>query len=137
MDDLDFVLETIDPWLSKYINGGAASLEPIELLAVGVWMLDAEVNNGGFHQYYSNTRGELAVATVGALRAIGAVGAASLLEAANECIPSFPLPEDREARLALLEEVENRYPFQPLETEFYEEREDRIALLASYLKEAQ
>jgi len=134
MDNIDYVLQVIDPWLEKYINQGAGSLTPVEACAVGVWLLDAEVNNGGFNQYYFNTRGVLAVRTVEALREIGAAETASLLEAANKDVPHLPLPEERMARIAKLEEVSESTRFRALEREYYEEREDRIALLATYLR---
>jgi hypothetical protein len=137
MEDLDLVLQTIDPWLSKYINAGAEALSASEALAVGVWLLEAEVNNGGFDQYYFNTRGVLAESTVRALQEIGATETASLLEAANADVPNLPLPENREARIARLEEVAISSRFSALEAEFYGRREDRIHLLAAYLRRLQ
>lgn len=137
MNDPDYVLEVIDPWLSKYIGQGPGSLAPHEAAAVGVWLLEAEVNNGGFDQYYFNSRGVLAEATVRALNEIGATETASLLEAANKDVSPLPLPGDREARSEKLQEVAAWSRFAALEAEYYEQREDRIALLASYLRRTQ
>jgi hypothetical protein len=134
MDDLDYVLAVIEPWLDKYIASGPGTLGRRETVAVGVWMLNAEVNNGGFSQYYANSRGVLAEATVDALREIGAYETASLLEAANLDVAHFPLPEDRSQRYELLSQVAERARFGSLEQEYYQEREDRIALLAEYLR---
>ena len=137
MDDLEYVLQVIEPWINKYIGQGADSLSSREAVGVGVWLLDVEVNNGGFHQYYFNTRGVLAEATVEALSAIGATDTASLLEAANKDVPFLPLAVDREARIAKLEEVSESSRFGALETEYYEAREDRIGLLAAWLQRTQ
>ena len=134
MDDLEYVLEVITPWIDKYINQGPEALSPRELVGVGVWILDAEVNTGGFHQYYSNSRGRMAIQTVDALREIGANDTASMLAAANKDIPYFPLPEDREQRFSLLDEVAEKARFSALEKKYYEEQEDRIHLLAEYLR---
>jgi hypothetical protein len=134
MDDVDYVLETVDPWVSKYIASGPEALSDLEKVGVGVWLLDAEVNNGGFDQYYFNTRGVLAVHTVKSLRSIGAHQTASMLEAANAEIPKLPLPEDRSERNRLLDEVREKRSFHPLDTEYYQERENRIGLLAKYLR---
>lgn len=134
MDDLDYVLSVITPWLDKYVEHGPSQLSSRELVGVGVWLLNAEVNNGGFHQYYSNSRGTLAERTVESLAEIGAADTASLLAAANKDIPSFPLPEDRADRSELLDQVSETARFAALETEYYLEREDRIALLANYLR---
>ncbi|KQW04488.1 MULTISPECIES: DUF4375 domain-containing protein [unclassified Rhizobacter] len=136
MEDLDYLLEVIKPWISKYLSHGAESLSQVEAVGVGVWLLDAEVNNGGFDQYYFNTRGVLALKTVQALRAIGAGEAASLLEAANKDVPILPLPDDREERIVKLEEIAESSRFASLETEYYSGREDRIALLAEYLRKS-
>jgi len=47
-----------------------------------VWELEAEVNNGGFSQYFLNSSGRHAAEAPDALRAIGAVHAAGIAEAA-------------------------------------------------------
>jgi hypothetical protein len=133
MEDLDFVLTAIDPWLDKYISQGANALSADEAIGVGVWLLESEVNNGGFDQYYFNTGGSLATKTVEALRTIGAYETAGILEAANADIPALPLPEDRNERSAVLDKVGQVSRFRALETEFYSERENRIGLLAKYL----
>jgi hypothetical protein len=134
LDDFEYVIDAITPWIDKYISLGPESLAPRELIGVGVWMLDAEVNNGGFIQYYSNSRGRLALATVQGLRRIGASETASILEAANKDVPAFPLPEDREERFRLLDQIAEVARFRALEAEYYEQREDRITLLAEYLR---
>src|SRR5262245_21082353 len=72
MEDIDYVHHVIDPWLEKYRKQGADALTPLEALAVGVWLLEAEVNSGGFNHYYFYSRGALAEQTVEALDAIGA-----------------------------------------------------------------
>jgi hypothetical protein len=134
MEDLEFVLQTIDPWINKYINQGGDALSDQEIIGVGVWLLETEVNNGGFDQYYFNTCGSLAVSTVDALKTIGAPDTAGLLEAANADIPVLPLPEDRTERSAVLDQVSKTSRFGALETEFYAESENRIGLLAHYLQ---
>jgi hypothetical protein len=134
MDDLDGVLHVVTPWLDRYLEHGLGELSPREAVGVGVWLLDAELNNGGFHQYYSNTRGTLAVQTVDALMQIGATETASLLAAANQKLQHLPLPADRTEGFAMLDQVSERARFQALEAEYYQQREDRMVLLAEYLR---
>jgi hypothetical protein len=134
MDDLDYVLEVIEPWIDRYIADGPMALGHRETVAVGIWMMDAEVNNGGLDQYYANSRGLLAQATVGALHEVGAHETASILEAANKDVPRLPLPENRDERYEMLDQVAEYSRFRSLENEYYEQREDRIALLAAYLR---
>lgn len=134
MDDLDYVLERIDPWITKYISSGPHALSLLEGVGVGVWMLDAEVNNGGFDQYYFNSAGDLAIQTVEALKTIGAVKTAVLLDCANSEFPEALPPTDRTERQRVLDEVREIARFAALEREFYRDEENRISLLASYLK---
>jgi Domain of unknown function (DUF4375) len=134
MDDFDYVLNVIEPWLDRYIAEGPTALGHRETVAVGIWLMDAEVKNGGFDQYYANSRGVLAQATVSALHEIGADDTASLLEAANKDVPYLPLPEDRDERYEMLNQISEYSRFGSLEQEYFEQREDRIALLANYLR---
>jgi hypothetical protein len=48
-----------------------------------IWQLEAEVNNGGFNQYYFNSSGQFAEVTPDALRLVGATRYANLVERAN------------------------------------------------------
>lgn len=134
MNDLDYVLERIDPWITKYISSGPQALSLLEAVGVGVWMLDAEVNNGGFDQYYFNSAGDLAIQTVEALRTVGAVKSAVLLACANNEFPEALPPIDRTERQRVLDEVREIARFAALEREFYRDEENRISLLASFLK---
>jgi hypothetical protein len=47
------------------------------------WIVEAEVNNGGFNQYYFNTEGRFASEAVGAFEYFGASEHAALMKAAN------------------------------------------------------
>lgn len=134
MDDLDYVLERIDPWITKYISSGPTSLSPLEVIGVGVWMLEAEVNNGGFDQYYFNSAGDLALQTVRALETIGVTSTASLLATANAEFPDASPPVDRDERQRVLEEIRESVRFASLETEFYGDNERLVSKLASYLR---
>lgn len=134
MDDLDYVLATIDPWLDKYLNHGPIALAEIELIAVGVWMLEAEVNNGGFDQYYFNSAGDMAVATVESLKAIGAPNTASLLAAANSEFPESTPPANRSLRQGALDRIRGKARFSALESEFYKDSEKLITRLAQFLR---
>lgn len=103
MSDLDYVFNLINPWLDKYIACGVESLVPEEIIGVGISTPEAEVNNGGFDQYYFNSDGELAVPTVNALKRIGAHRTAATLAAANAEFPDALPPADRSLRQQQLE----------------------------------
>jgi hypothetical protein len=42
------------------LEAGFSALTPDEQLLVVLWGLEADVNNGGFHQYYFNSYGNFA-----------------------------------------------------------------------------
>lgn len=48
-----------------------------------IWLLEAEVNNGGFNQFYSNSSGQFAKLAPDALKMIGAPKFLNLVERAN------------------------------------------------------
>lgn len=75
-------------------NEGLQDLSPPEQTFILVWELEAEVNNGGFHQFFFNSDGDRAVLTPAALRQIGAEHTASIVERANAMFPGAP-PTDR------------------------------------------
>lgn len=134
MDDLEYVKSTINPWLDKFIEKGPTSLTPHEAIAVGIWMLQAKVNNGGFDLYYYSQAGALALPTVAALTEIGANETASILRAANAEFPDSQPPQDQTERQQHLDAINEVGRFKALETEFYSEPDDLVALLATYLK---
>lgn len=134
MNDCDYVIERTTPWVNKFTRFGVESLSPIEAVGVGIWTLEEEVNNGGFDQYYFNSAGDLALSTVTALKSIGAVRAARILEAANAAFPDASPPGDRFKRQDALDEHVDRSHFEPLDAEFYTYPDNLLSLLASYLR---
>lgn len=136
MNDFDYVLSIINPWIEKYLDHGVAALSAKEIVGVGVWLLEAEVNNGGFDQYYFNSAGELAVPTIEALRTIGAHCTASLLTAANAEFPNAVPSIDRNLRQEQLDAIRSTARFNALEEAFYQGTENLTTLLALYLRKA-
>ncbi|MBX3358066.1 MAG: DMP19 family protein [Phycisphaeraceae bacterium] len=64
-------------------------------------MLESEVNNGGFDQYYLNSSGDGASLAPAALRLLGQEQVARLVDRGNAVFPGGP-PADRAARLKLM-----------------------------------
>jgi hypothetical protein len=105
------------------------SIEVVELVAE----LEAEVNNGGLHQYFNNSSGDNASKAVLALETIGALNAADILRRANARFPEGSPPKERRARLGILWD---RFPkaieFRDLDGEFFAYPDDLSALLTKY-----
>jgi hypothetical protein len=81
---------------------GIDALSPAERVFLCVWNLEAEVNNGGFEQFFVNSAGDNAAETPGALRQIGAAQAAAIAEEANSVFRSSVPPPDRDDRTEAL-----------------------------------
>lgn len=77
--------------------------EPRRVFYAVCW-LEAEVNNGGFDQYYINSPSDAAAHVPQMLRDIGMKELAGLVEQANAVFPKGP-PRSREARLAQMEKL--------------------------------
>ncbi len=103
-----------------------------EQVFICIWQLEAEVNNGGFSQYYSNSAGDLALEAPGALEAIGALHTANIVRSANDLFPGGP-PRDRDAREELLERMPEN-AFEALDDRFYAYEDDLSLLLYEYVQ---
>ena len=114
---------------------GANGLTPAEKVFLRVWNLEAEVNNGGFNQYYQNSAGDHALETPAALREIGASEAASLVESANQVFGPTGPSRDRDERTRALEQLGKSATdaLGTLDTRFYEYPDNLSDLLRRYV----
>jgi hypothetical protein len=110
---------------------GVASLSRLQRDALCVMNFQAELNNGGIHQYLLNSSGDFARETPEVFRRIRADEAARILEEANAFFGPGGPPTDRETRMAALlalpKNTEDR--IYALSKEFYD-AEDRGLSLA-------
>ncbi|HUQ27184.1 MAG TPA: DMP19 family protein [Usitatibacter sp.] len=98
-DPTTFAIALSDLVFARYDRDGFESLTPPERVAYCVDALEREVNNGGFEQFFTNNSGDTSAETVAALRKIGAIQAANLVQSAMELFPNGSLPRDREERV--------------------------------------
>ena len=100
-----------------------------------IWELEAELNNGGFDQYFFNSSGSLVPDVVAALKAIGAFAMASIVEDAIGVMPAGVSWRDealrREAVIALRRPDDES--LDSLDEKFYHCPEDLTALLYAYV----
>ena len=87
----DYVLSLLGP-------DGFAGLSEAEQTVYCMDELEREVNDGGFSQFYVNSAGEQAVETVAALKRIGAMRCAALVEQANVVFGEGGPSKDRDKR---------------------------------------
>lgn len=112
------------------------ALDPATRVAYCLHELEAEVNNGGFHQFLSNSSGEFALETLDALEKIRAPKTRRLLEKAlATCFPEgYPKdPADHLTRIADFEEVSDAV--EALDAQFFEYEEALDELVNEFLSE--
>ena len=102
-----------------------------------IWDIEAEVNNGGFSQYFGNNSAETSPFVIEALRTIGAPGTAAICERA--IIAAFPsgLPVSVEAIHAAASDFSDEVLEQldDLDQEFFSYPHDLTDLLFNYVSE--
>ena len=95
--------------------------------------LEAEVNNGGFHQYFYNSAGDHTAETIQALEAIGALHMTDIVRRAAAMFPGGMPPKDCFTRQdILLKLFSDATGFQDLDDEFYAYPDDLAALLKKF-----
>jgi hypothetical protein len=99
-----------------------------------VWELEAEVNNGGFHQYFWNSSGSLAPHAPAALRAIGASTTAGIVESAIAAVGRDIPWSDERARQTRLDAIEPQR-LERFDDAFYAYPDNLTMLLYRYASE--
>ena len=109
---------------------------PTQKVFSTVWTLEAEVNNGGFHQYFFNSGGDTANFASTALQQIGALKCAAIVERALRIVSTSPLPVDWEERQTLLDDLGDELldRLEPLDAEFYAYPDDLTSLLFEFVR---
>ena len=118
-------------------HDGAAfdALSQRDKILIAIWGLEADVNNGGFDQYYFNDAGDLAFFAADALEEIGARNMAAIVRAANEQFGANGPARDRTTRQEQLARLtaSDEDLFAPLDDRFYDYPDDISALLTVFL----
>jgi len=104
-----------------------------------IWALEAEVNNGGYNQFYFNSSGQFYKQLPQALRLVGANKFADLTKRANEL---FEKENEKitEHQDGTIEGFSNSYednPLNDLDTEFYElyKTENLLQIQVDFIRE--
>jgi len=97
--------------------------------------LEMEINNGGFDQFYFNSAGDYASATVEALKAIEAIHTSKIVQSSIDKFPNGLVPKDRNKRQNILIKISpDSELFESQDEEFYEYQDDLANLLKIYTK---
>ncbi|MHB1426358.1 MAG: DMP19 family protein [Gemmataceae bacterium] len=101
-----------------------------------IYVLSAEVRNGGFAQYFVNSSGNHANLTVKALREVGAANTAAIVQRALDLFGPDGPDRNRDRRHPQLAALtpEQDAEMDRLNTEFYTDPDDLDAALADYVR---
>jgi len=119
----DLVSRKYDDW---------PQLSPAEQALMTVFLLEQEVNNGGFSQYYVNTGGHQVEVLAERLEAIGAPGAARLVRRSMEIVPPPYTRELSEAQWDALEAGTEE--LNALDDAYYALEEDLATLAVNWVE---
>ena len=117
-------------WRTDY-----ALLSPAERVFLVIWELEAQVNNGGFNQYFFNSSGRLVPYAANALRTIGAQEMSSIVDLAVYAIgPNIPWLDDdarQDTVLALDDDIQSE--LEELDQAFFKYPNNLTELLYAYV----
>ena len=143
MDDKQLEARLFREWsqlVAELERKGFDALSDRQKVFHDIWMLEAELNNGGFAQYMFNSTGDRGLAATEALREVGAHSMASICERFFALLAEGTPASDQETRQAQLDESAERMgedAFEDacaaLEEEFYAGEDALRRLLADYL----
>jgi hypothetical protein len=99
--------------------------------------LEREINNGGFNQYFINSSGDFAHQTIQSLTAIGATTTADILQKAIDQFPDKKVPQDRDERIELVEQIEEtaNEVWEELDGKFFEYADDLNTLNLNFIRQ--
>jgi hypothetical protein len=120
---------------TRFNGSNFEQLTEADRVLIAIWGLEAEVNNGGFDQYYFNSAGAHARHAPAALRRIGAQSMATIVERANSLFGAQGPPENDVARQEALFALTavNEGPWDELDRLFFAYPDDISKLLEQYL----
>jgi len=101
-----------------------------------IQIIEDQVNNGGFSQYFYNSSGSLTYEGIEALSDIKAINMLDLFKRAAQLFPNQPISKNTDLRrkqmLNISEEITNAW--NQLDIEFYKYPDDLMTLTIEYVK---
>lgn len=133
-DSDGLICDTYDAICQKCEYGEAVEkLNSCEKVLYLTQIVEEEVNNGGFSQFFYNSCGDFAGEIVDAFTKIGALKTAKICQKAVAVFGNT-VPVDRERRQALLENPKFEKVFEKCDDAFYEYEDDLEELNAAYIR---
>jgi hypothetical protein len=106
-----------------------------------VTCMQAEVLNGGFHQYLTNSTGDTVEEVKVCLQKIGAIQTLELIQRLSQIFPEGAIPRDRDERCDAVEQWETKEPSNNLIDEltegYYRQDENLNVLIVAFVRQHQ
>jgi len=119
--------------------GNSNSLENLsdsEKTFLYVDILEREVNNGGFSQFFYNSSGQYAHEIHDAYQKIGANKAADIINRAIKLFPTLPVPKNWETRQDIVLEIDSDAKlWNELDNEFYKYEDNISDLMIKFVEQ--
>ncbi|MDQ7961302.1 DMP19 family protein [Flavobacterium lindanitolerans] len=114
-----------------------SNLSEVEKTFVFVDILEGQVNNGGFDQFFFNSSGDYTYEVLKAYENIGAYKTAKLIYEAIRIFPQNPISKDTQTRREIMKSLNEGISekWDQLDDTFYEYEDNIIKLLVEYFKE--
>lgn len=136
-DQTDIVIEIGQMlWKKSENDHDFESLNKHEKNVIFIEMLEGQVNNGGFDQYFFNSSGDYVHETLSALEEIKAPITADIFDQAVKAFPVFPIPKDIEKRRKFMEKLPKEIfeKWAALDDKFYDYPENLSELVIEFVK---
>ena len=133
----DDAIAAIYKILSPLFDRDSEKLTMFEKNFVYIQMLEYEVDNGGFDQYYYNSAGNFTKETLNALKTVGSKTIYNILNNSTKIFPNGIVPIDRAERQGILSEINERIELwdEIYSKEFRKHEENIHKLLIDYVKD--
>ena len=105
MDSWERLHPTVVPLIDRSLDHGLSTLSDQEQVLLLVWGYSVAIDDGGHASFFYNSFGEHSLETTQALRQMGSLDFASILDRAIDQFPLRNVPVDIDDRNALLEEL--------------------------------
>ena len=136
MDKNNFLIDLSGSTRTDFGRVDFGSQSENQKVFAAIWTLEAEVNNGGFLQYFDNDRGQTAGFAVTALKKVGANNCADIVDRAIRTICGGNIPPDADGWETLIDAITNdtSEKLDSLDTEFFKYPDDLTELLFEFVR---
>ncbi|MNT54369.1 hypothetical protein D3C72_1915290 [compost metagenome] len=99
-------------------------------------ILEGQVNNGGFDQFFFNSSGDFTYEVLESYKNIGAYKTAKIINEAIKLFPTVPVSKDTETRRIIMQDLSEEISekWNQLDDQFYEYEENIVIYMIDYIK---